>query len=287
MNFSSFRKMLHPELKVTEKQKLAGLLGQKNKRKHYGSPDKILKIFCIIEANGFSCFKSTYLAIQSAKFNHSCLPNAERTQFRKADGSFEIVAVTNIKKGEEITISYSWSVSMKSRKSRQEIIQNRFYFDCICKFCQEEAGFYNNDLKVYKEFGNLVEKLQEFKPEYETSYYGQFLGNSNKLTFADLKRQLIVLKEMYKLGKTKNLWPSGQYEIMNEGYIAAFKIACNVIDDEEFKADAKKFATEGKKLQELYNFCEPEPGVWTKRQNVDQSIDNLIDNQNSGGYSRG
>ena len=97
---------------------------------------------------------------------------------------------------------------MKSRKSRQEIIQNRFYFDCICKFCQEEAGYYNNDLKVYKEFGNLVEKLQEFKPEYETSYYGQFLGNSNKLTFADLKRQLIVLKEMYKLGKTKNL---GEY----------------------------------------------------------------------------
>ena len=125
--------------------------------------------------------------------------------FLQADGSFEIVAVTDIKKGEEITISYSWSVSMKSRKSRQEIIQNRFYFDCICKFCQEEAGYYNNDLKVYKEFGNLVEKLQEFKPEYEYSYYGQFLGNSNKLTTADLKKQLIILKEMDKIGKTKNL----------------------------------------------------------------------------------
>ena len=100
---------------------------------------------------------------------------------------------------------YSWSVSMKSRGSRQKIIQNRFYFDCKCNFCQEEAGYYNNDLKVYKEFGNLVEKLQEFKPEYETSYYGQFLGNSNKLTTADLKKQLIILKEMYKLGKTKNL----------------------------------------------------------------------------------
>ena len=83
------------------------------------------------------------------------------------------------------------------------------------------------------------------------------------------------------------LGPSGKYEIMNEGYIAAFKIACDVIDDEEFKTDAKEFATEGKKLQELYNFCEPEPGVWTKRQNVDQCIDNLIDNRNSGGYSRG
>jgi hypothetical protein len=95
---------------------------------------------------------------------------------------------------------------MKCRKSRQEIIQNRFYFDCICKFCQEEAGYYNNDLKVYKEFGNLVEKLQKFQPVYETSFYdGRFLGNSNRLTTADLKKQLIILKEMDELGKIKNL----------------------------------------------------------------------------------
>merc|ERR1712010_175874 len=165
--------MLHPELKVTEKSEISRAFGSKNKKRQYGSPEKILKIFCIIEANGFSCFKSTYLAIQSAKFNHSCLPNAERTQFRKADGSFEIVAVTNIKKGEEITISYSWSVSMKSRGSRQKIIQNRFYFDCKCNFCQEEAGFYNNDMKIYNGFDSLVEKLQELKPSYEYNDYGQ------------------------------------------------------------------------------------------------------------------
>ena len=79
---------------------------------------------------------------------------------------------------------------MKSRKYRQEILHNRFYFDCICKFCQEEAGYYNNDLKVYKEFANLVEKLQEFKPVYEINMR---------------KRRLIALKEMYELGKTKNL----------------------------------------------------------------------------------
>ena len=274
-----------PRIKSERKAKISQVFGSKKKRKSYGSLDKILKIFCNIEANGFSCFKSTYLALHSAKFNHSCLPNAERTQFRKADGSFEIVAVTNIKKGEEITISYSWSVSMKSRGSRQKIIQNRFYFDCKCNFCQEEAGYYNNDMKIYNGFDSLVEKLQELKPSYEYNDYGQiFMVNSNT---AALKRQLIVLKEMYKLGKTKNLGPSGKYEIMNEGYIVAFKIACDVIDDEEFKTDAKEFATEGKKLQELYNFCEPEPGEWTKRQNVDQCIDNLIDKRNSGGYSRG
>ena len=74
-----------PRIKSDRKAEISRAFGSKNKRKHYGSPDKILKIFCIIEANGFSCFKSTYLAIQSAKFNHSCLPNAERTQFRKVN----------------------------------------------------------------------------------------------------------------------------------------------------------------------------------------------------------
>ena len=74
-----------PRIKSDRKSEISRAFGSKNKKKQYGSPEKILKIFCIIEANGFSCFKSTYLAIQSAKFNHSCLPNAERTQFRKVN----------------------------------------------------------------------------------------------------------------------------------------------------------------------------------------------------------
>ena len=72
--------------------------------------------------------------------------------------------------------------------------------------------------------------------------------------------------------------PSGKYQIVNQGYIAAFKIVCNVTDNSEFKADAQNFATEGKKLQELYNFPEPEPGEWTKRGNVDEYLDNRIKN---------
>ena len=70
-------------IKSERKAKFSQVFGSKKKRKRYGSVDNILKIFCNIEANGFSCFKSTYLALHSAKFNHSCLPNAERTQFRK------------------------------------------------------------------------------------------------------------------------------------------------------------------------------------------------------------
>ena len=175
------------------------------------------------------------------------------------DGEFSIVSVSDIKKGEEITISYNWSLSMKNRQTRQNIIQERYHFKCSCQFCKEEEK--NSDaLKIYKDFDKLVEDLEDLKPKLN------FWGIPEKQDIEDLKKQLIIWKKMYQLGKSKNLAPSGIYEITNEGFIAAFKIVCNVDDDDrEFKIDAKKFATEGEKLQKLYNFSQPEPGEWKKR----------------------
>ena len=103
-----FFKLLHdapPRIKSDRKAEIGKAFASKNNRKCYGSPCQILKIFCIIEANGFSCFESktwaqprheasrslfesTYLAIDFAKFNHSCLPNAERTKFLKVKFRF-------------------------------------------------------------------------------------------------------------------------------------------------------------------------------------------------------
>ena len=152
---------------------------------------------------------------------------------------------------------------------RQEIIRDRFQFNCSCQFCKEEEK--NSDaLRIYKDFNQLVEDLEDLKPKLEN--WDGFEAQDTE----DLKKQLIIWKKMYQLGKTKNLAPSGAYEIMNEGFIAAFKIVCNVDNDEEFKIDAKNFAIEGEKLQKLYNFSQPEPGVWKKRQDVDKMVDQLM-----------
>ena len=89
-----FFKLLHdapPRIKSDRKAEIGRAFGSKNNRKCYGSPCQILKIFCIIEANGFSCFESTYLAIDFTKFNHSCLPNAERTKFQKVKFMFSMI----------------------------------------------------------------------------------------------------------------------------------------------------------------------------------------------------
>jgi len=225
----------------------------------YGKPDKILKIFNILEANAYCICNSTYLALQSARINHSCRPNAQRSQFRKFNGAFEIMAVSDIKKGEEITIPYTWSVGMKNRKTRQEILQNQYHFTCICKFCKMEVM--DNSAEIYKEFQELV-------------YYWSI---GLRQTTEGLKTLLINLKRMYELGKLKNMDPAVLYELCNEGFITSFKLACGVIIDDEFKSDAKLFAVEGEKLQKLYGFLNPEIGEWRKRQNIEEMIDNLIE----------
>merc|ERR1712241_489901 len=128
-----------PRLKNDRKEIIRSAFGTKSLKKRFGSPDKILKIFSILEANGFGCFKASYVATKSSKFNPPCQSNAERTQFNKVDGEFSIISVSDIKQGEEITISYNWSeLSMKNRKMRQEFIRDRFQFNCSCQFCKEE-----------------------------------------------------------------------------------------------------------------------------------------------------
>merc|ERR1719228_278714 len=59
--------------------------------------DKIFKIWNTnVFANG--------LGIKSARFNHSCRPNS--VSVLMPEGHFEIVAISKIKAGQEITISY-------------------------------------------------------------------------------------------------------------------------------------------------------------------------------------
>jgi len=258
-----------PKLKDMQKEVIKKTFYSKRSKKMYGKPEKILKIFNILEANAYCICNSTYLALQSARINHSCRPNAQRTQFRKLNGAFEIMAMSDIKKGEEITIPYTWSVGMKNRKIRQEILQNQYHFTCICKFCKIEV--IDNSAEIYKEFQELVDGVEENLMGYTRHY--QISGQTTE----ELKTLLISLKRMYELGKSKNMDPAGLYELCNEGFITCFKIACGLIIDDEFKLDAKQFAVEGEKLQKLYGFLNPEEGEWRKRQNIDEMIDNLIE----------
>ena len=77
-----------PKLKDVQKEVIKKTFYSKRNKKIYGKPEKILKIFNILEANAYCICNSTYLALQSARINHSCRPNAQRTQFRKVNTTY-------------------------------------------------------------------------------------------------------------------------------------------------------------------------------------------------------
>lgn len=65
--------------------------------------------------------------------NHSCIENATRRFFREV---MVIRAKTNISKGEEITLSYTWGDTVSIRQSRL----NKYGFTCACILCEDERA---------------------------------------------------------------------------------------------------------------------------------------------------
>lgn len=71
---------------------------------------------------------------------HSCRPNAEAT-FPHNDHTLSLVALRDIRPGEEITVSYIDECSLsRSRHSRIKILRENHLFTCACPRCEEEAA---------------------------------------------------------------------------------------------------------------------------------------------------
>ena len=72
--------------------------------------------------------------------NHSCAPNS----FARcgASGVLEVVAIRDVKEGEELTISYVDLISddMLQGDKRREALRDKYLFECKCERCEEEGG---------------------------------------------------------------------------------------------------------------------------------------------------
>ncbi|XP_013385788.1 SET and MYND domain-containing protein 5-like, partial [Lingula anatina] len=84
-----------------------------------------------------NCEGSGLYTFQSA-CNHSCQPNAEVT-FPHNNFTLQMVAVQDIKAGEEICISYLDECDReRSRYSRQKALRENYLFNCNCSLCQSQ-----------------------------------------------------------------------------------------------------------------------------------------------------
>ncbi|GAB7335459.1 hypothetical protein MBLNU13_g07821t1 [Cladosporium sp. NU13] len=96
--------------------------------------------------------------IRSSYVNHSCVPNAHRTFI----GEFLLLYATkDIKKGEELTISYG--PDLVAFVSRREAIMSMWNFQCECALCVADAGIPTDVLEKRDALAKAAESFM--KPE--------------------------------------------------------------------------------------------------------------------------
>ena len=165
------------------------------------------EIYGIYSTNAFEMG----IGLKSSRFNHSCVSNAQVYWNEKYEAR-DIRAVSKIKVGEEITVRYGSShIEMKNLKTRQEYLSMCWKFDCNCPLCEEETE--NCQDEKYEKFELLK---QEAEALFEQSSNPFHFGVEN------MKREVQLYKEMYKLAKEKQA--SRMFilsDILKEGFNAA------------------------------------------------------------------
>lgn len=92
-----------------------------------------------------------------ARFNHSCLPNA---LFEWREDKQVVLAACDIKKGEEIFVSYLGSACWHCEtKERQELFVTRFGFSCACSLCATITGKKNISSDTHRRRIRYLEDL--------------------------------------------------------------------------------------------------------------------------------
>ena len=76
----------------------------------------------------------------TARTNHSCALKTEVRSQEFVDCTRDLVAIIDVEKGEEITISYILTrVGEQSRRKRQRELQAKYLFICDCERCKEDS----------------------------------------------------------------------------------------------------------------------------------------------------
>lgn len=92
-----------------------------------------------ISLNSFG--SGSYLYEVTCKTNHSCCPNAESIPITEDDGLQAVVTLTDVSKGEEVTLSYASREKLRwpTWRRRTDLL-SRFGFWCDCCRCRGTPG---------------------------------------------------------------------------------------------------------------------------------------------------
>ena len=135
--------------------------------------------------------------VNSSRLNHSCRANA----LRMTD---EIRVISKIKEGEEITISYfpDDQEFQMNRQERQKMLFESKQMICHCNFCNNDTED-EMDFELYRKFRE-VEELKKNR------------DSGNVMLFTGFQKSVDLYKEMYKIGKEKDLSPKVLFSFLKE-----------------------------------------------------------------------
>lgn len=147
------------ELTVMEKeiQRSLNLLSKDDQKAffalHNSTPGDSYPLIGIVKTNSISLGSGSstggiFLII--SRINHSCRPNTQDT-WNSSTGNEIIHAIRDIKKGEEITISYNLG---GPSQQRMQLLKTKYGFDCTCALCSlaDEARESSDARQVQIEF---------------------------------------------------------------------------------------------------------------------------------------
>jgi len=114
-----------------------------------------------ITTAGIGCAMNPTLAL----FNHSCTPN---TITANIGPNTLMLATESIKKGQEVTSSYSYQFHDKLIKTRKVQLKERYKFDCKCEACERKWPMYEFMTKSVAKPGVNAKALHHIKKMYAT-----------------------------------------------------------------------------------------------------------------------
>ena len=199
--------------------------------------EEILKICCIYATNSFP----SGVKIKSSRFNHSCERNA--TAIIMLNGEHQIRAISKIKAGEEINISYNtdpFSV-FRNKKFRQTALLVKWFFMCSCELCENNVDI-NTDASEL-----LIHEAEKLANDRRSALEAGMSLRPLYYSLEKCKKEVGLYKEIYKMGKTQKIKPYFLYNLLYRAFETA-TFGYLWYKDADLKMDAMNFAKAAEKF---------------------------------------
>ena len=204
------------------------------------NPEKaaeILKICCIYSTNSFP----SGVRIKTSRFNHSCEGNA--TTIIMLNDEHQIRAISNIKAGKEINITYNSDPfsGFRNKEFRQMSLLLKWFFMCSCDLCKNGVDIDANDSEV------LIQEAEKLAKDRKSALEaGPSLGPIY-YSLEKCKREVSLYKQLYRVGKPQKIQPFFLYNLLDRAFeIASF--GYQLYKDADLKMDAVNFAKAAEKF---------------------------------------